>query len=515
MYAMSIWVHHAFQGNWWGPFLPGSKYGIPQTEQTIGMYPTSELGWDGQFYLYQSNNLTAIHDVPKNPGYESFFYKNIGFSILARAASLLVGKTHTIPLIYHILNILCICIGFYALMDWLKKNNKPIWHAYAWPLSIGVLNTLFFGVPTAAAESMLIISLIAISEKNFKKYLAASTIMVLINADLISIAAIIAILSLIKKVDWKNWKQRILTLLPIIISSQVILYYSIIFNHSPYPTGFFTYPLIGIWNGFLNAVQMNEPNNVLMLEASILIILISSYICWKNKKNEPLYLAILAYIFFIISTSLMSWNHYYNYSKLISPLIAIIIFSLPFYYKKWIQILLIFIIIHGTYYTFEEKKSLFYTQWQPIAEAQASEVKNEKPLTEFKAIITAPKIVPEWNIYTEVAPPFKLFHQEQVTVAINITNNSSVPWYRFPEGGMHAIVISYRWYDESGTKLITEGVRTPLTQTILPGETVEIPMRVNVPRIGKYLLRIGIVQEGITWFHENGEGHLDLAITVN
>ncbi len=67
--------------------------------------------------------------------------------------------------------------------------------------------------------------------------------------------------------------------------------------------------------------------------------------------------------------------------------------------------------------------------------------------------------------------------------------------------------ISYRWIDatELSHVVVAEGVRTPITKVLFPGETYETPIAVLAPpEAGQYLLQLDVVREEVTWFSEQG-----------
>ena len=61
--AITVYVFHGFQGNWWGTVFPGRLFGVPAREIAQGLRPVCEVGWDGQFYYYQSNDPWALGDA--------------------------------------------------------------------------------------------------------------------------------------------------------------------------------------------------------------------------------------------------------------------------------------------------------------------------------------------------------------------------------------------------------------------------------------------------------------------
>lgn len=80
------------------------------------------------------------------------------------------------------------------------------------------------------------------------------------------------------------------------------------------------------------------------------------------------------------------------------------------------------------------------------------------------------------------------------------------------------IYLSYKWLDpETGEYLSDKrAYRSPLPRTIFPGETIETTMLVITPdRPGAAILRIALVQEGVSWFDDQApENAIERALTI-
>jgi hypothetical protein len=65
------------------------------------------------------------------------------------------------------------------------------------------------------------------------------------------------------------------------------------------------------------------------------------------------------------------------------------------------------------------------------------------------------------------------------------------------------IQLSYHWFDAAGNIVVFEGLRSPLTPSLDPGDSAIYELKVTAPRDpGEYRLRITLVQEGARWFDE-------------
>ncbi|MDX6485426.1 MAG: hypothetical protein QOF43_579 [Gaiellaceae bacterium] len=98
-------------------------------------------------------------------------------------------------------------------------------------------------------------------------------------------------------------------------------------------------------------------------------------------------------------------------------------------------------------------------------------------------------------------------------VAVEVANAGSAPWRtRGPEEGLF---LSYHWLDERGNAIVWDGYRTPLEQTVAPGETLrqELVLRGPIPP-GPYRLAVDLVEEHRFWLSELGVAPLEVDVDV-
>lgn len=105
----------------------------------------------------------------------------------------------------------------------------------------------------------------------------------------------------------------------------------------------------------------------------------------------------------------------------------------------------------------------------------------------------------------------KLRPLERMRIGVAFRNTGRRPWSSW---GKYPITISYLWL-QGGRLLILESQRTLLPIIVRPGETISLPITVvGPPERGDCILRITLVQEGITWFCSAGAVPLDIPVTV-
>ena len=78
-------------------------------------------------------------------------------------------------------------------------------------------------------------------------------------------------------------------------------------------------------------------------------------------------------------------------------------------------------------------------------------------------------------------------------------------WLDWRSDGSNPVMLGYRWLDAAGSRVAGEGLRTPLSKAVAQGESLAVNARVVAPdAAGTYTLVIDLVEEGRTWFSEQG-----------
>ena len=97
-------------------------------------------------------------------------------------------------------------------------------------------------------------------------------------------------------------------------------------------------------------------------------------------------------------------------------------------------------------------------------------------------------------------------------VRLRLENAGSAAWR---SRGREGVQVAYHWLDPLGNPIVWDGIRTPLSQVVEPGVTVELDVTVAVPRPpGSYRLAFDLVEELRFWFQEVGSASLDLPVEV-
>lgn len=110
--------------------------------------------------------------------------------------------------------------------------------------------------------------------------------------------------------------------------------------------------------------------------------------------------------------------------------------------------------------------------------------------------------------------PPRLNAGQTITVPITVKNVGALSW---TPGGEYPFHIGYRYYRNRRALELGEdkGLRTEVVETVAPGETVTIPVRIALPdQPGNYTLEVDVVHEGVTWLKEQGSPVLTRWLTV-
>lgn len=101
---------------------------------------------------------------------------------------------------------------------------------------------------------------------------------------------------------------------------------------------------------------------------------------------------------------------------------------------------------------------------------------------------------------------------QTVKVPLLLRNTSLYTWLQTKEAPIH---LSYRWLNSDDTLAISEGRRTPIPESVAPGETVALTALVEAPKTpGNYRLSLTLVQENVAWFSDRGAKPFNATVEV-
>ena len=97
---------------------------------------------------------------------------------------------------------------------------------------------------------------------------------------------------------------------------------------------------------------------------------------------------------------------------------------------------------------------------------------------------------------------------------VYIKNNSNQIWSNQGDSsGCKCVVISYQIFKDG--EIVREGDRFKLLSSLEPGETMNREIYIDYPNeAGTYTVKVGLLQEGSSWFYSMGTGYQDVEIEV-
>jgi 2-polyprenyl-3-methyl-5-hydroxy-6-metoxy-1,4-benzoquinol methylase len=100
----------------------------------------------------------------------------------------------------------------------------------------------------------------------------------------------------------------------------------------------------------------------------------------------------------------------------------------------------------------------------------------------------------------------------QLFLDVLVENASTVPWHfndPFP------LTLGNHWLREDDSLVLLDDGRTRLPEGLAPGEVASLKLQITAPdNPGSYKLELDLVQEGVTWFKDNGSPTHRLDVVV-
>ena len=112
--------------------------------------------------------------------------------------------------------------------------------------------------------------------------------------------------------------------------------------------------------------------------------------------------------------------------------------------------------------------------------------------------------------------PTEMMVGQTVSADVTFKNVSSKTWPSKPDpGGRNAVNLSYHWLDRKRQMVVLDGLRTPLSHDLKPGESVTLRASIRAPeKPGEYLLHVTLVQEAVAWFSDRDGDHVLISVSV-
>lgn len=101
---------------------------------------------------------------------------------------------------------------------------------------------------------------------------------------------------------------------------------------------------------------------------------------------------------------------------------------------------------------------------------------------------------------------------EKIKIPVKVENTSNFVW---DTTSANPVNFSYNWFDFKGNKVVFDGERTALPKNLAPHDSIKLNAVIKFPeRPGKYTLILSMVQEGVTWFNDQGAQAPKIPVTI-
>lgn len=523
-------------GNIEWSIMSSTFFGVPEDLQDVTGEPlctNGAVGWDGQFYYYISNDLLGTEGYSQHVDAPSYRWQRVGLPLVVKCVSVLLGQEYTTVGLYLFVNILIITAATYIFARFLQKRGMSVLWVLPWILSVGVQITLRHALPDGAADAFLLMAIICLLEKKYIGYSALISLAALSREAGILIAFlffIMAFLGIIEREKRFNIKFAIPFAIPGIIFVAWYGYVTMHFGVPPFEQahGITQFFLTGFIDYFVIALKGRNLYELLGNLIYAITIIGSLVICVVCGKKEKIHLSFVPYIVLLGCFGPTVMMHYSGYLKGISSLYAIIPIVLADYFckndinpdilknrsisYKMIACFFAAVLFTGVAYTENHGQNLYINHYG----VEGTKDNTTTALTEFSSEITLNENKGE--VWTDI-PYANIFMNgdHYTSLNVNVKNTSSQTWnYLFNEDNIGAVFVSYQWYSlDNPDELYMDGIRTTIGENIAPGESVNVDMLVKIPsEPGEYVLKLSMVQEGVTWFHLVDGGCLELNYVV-
>jgi len=142
----------------------------------------------------------------------------------------------------------------------------------------------------------------------------------------------------------------------------------------------------------------------------------------------------------------------------------------------------------------------FYTLELDMVEGTSTWfAKQGSPTKRVESIQVGPRYRATW---LSVAAPAVGTAGGTITFAVRLRNDGAQTWV---STGSKPFNLSYKWLDTDRKVVENEGLRTPLPQTVAPGQELTFTAKVQFPpQQGRYIMQMDMVHETETWFQQRG-----------
>ena len=548
--SMSIYVYNGLGGEFSYYLLTSKVFGVPQELATRGIEPmyfgNNELGWDGQFYYYISNDLLGTKDTISHIDSPSYRYQRIGSPLFVALFSKLAFQSWVSPTTYYVTYLLLLLTAVWFSIRIFGLLGGIRWTGILWSIAAGAQVTLLNGLPDAAADAFLILSVFSLLLG--RHWIGA---FLLTFASLSREAYVIFPATHIGLLLYKHISSHEGGFLPritqamkapeifsLLIPIIVFLFWQIYVRHhfGASPTsqahGVLGPPFVAWWEAVSSglsgkhilvppgAFSYAEAIQQLIFMTVIMLCLFLSVKAVKKNKDSLIIIRSLALGAIVLGSLYICFGrtvsmHYTGYMKACNLFFFLIPLFIVYIHvsaakSRLIYFFLVIAILFSDGWLWKDR-ILSDTGRELTPYTRMSEVTNyqESPcLDNYDATVKLLGLA-------ESAPKL-IYPKDRASIIfwIELSNTSKSPFVTSRAKG--SVNMSYHWLSEDGSIVIKDGIRSMIPDGIPPGSTVTVPVVVKFPdTTGRYKIRFSPVQEGCAWFYQvNPNSKLDIPFTI-
>ncbi|EWY42829.1 hypothetical protein N825_01175 [Skermanella stibiiresistens SB22] len=524
--------------------MPAQAWGVPAELAARGIVPLyhrdGEVGWDGQFYYYMSNDLLATTDASLHIDTPPYRYQRVGLSLTAYALSILTIQDWVSPFTYYLANLLLVVTATYVLAAFLVGRRLPVWPALLWSLSAGVQVTLLNGLPDAAADAYMIMAIVAFLSGRWLLYGLAISMAALSREIYVSVAFVLFVhfvMSTGTVTGWRvwlkaNWEKFLFLALPGAVFIFWQAYVTNRFGIAPHKAAgtVLAPPLEQAWFMLRTALSGEHPMyGTSYREAAGIVFFLGILFAYAvtairmiarrtGGAASPLFAVVIAFIpatLLYLCFDEVVMKHYSGYMKPASIFLVLIPLLFLLTQNKMPAFMSMFLIasialsmniflrdriLHGPSTLAENS---IYSAAQTVP-AQAACLPSPADYQSSLKLIGIESFHGQ-DIFRRIAG-----NPRVMTLILDVTNRST---HALPVSqGLGSVRLSYHWLSKDGSTVVRDGLRSVLQTALEPGETRTLKINVEFTEGSPdAILRLSLVQEGCAWFYLAGDpGFIDI-----
>lgn len=525
--AFGAWVHYYYAGNYSGPLLISTMFGIPDAARDSGAAPVYEYpvaGWDGQFYYNQSNDPLMLFDYAATSGVHtkhlyfdnlSYRFQRNGLSMFAAAVARCCGFKNTPAFIYFGTQFAIVSFGVGVLFVFHRQLGGNGWLAFAWGFYGGIIRPLVHGLPDPTADTLLLFSIVFVLRKNLILYSLCCSLLCLCRESYAAPAAAVWLASILWTDYW--WKEKTSRILAMLLTAlpgvMVIAWASYVAIRSE--TGFLggsrevpwgalvDWPCKAYFECLAADIRIGKWNDILQSTSCFAVLMSVMYVLFRAVRNSPRMAVLIPHVILMTMTGDIVWEAGVGFFKNAGSvlLLAILLSTLKPY--RWLRNVVIVCAVLSVHYAY--RHDIHHQAFlPPLSEQVVEQSKRPDKISpvepgDYKAEIELVELQVEGaSSYRGI---YGAFHRQPRQVVVSLTNLSEEVWPASLPGPM-ALSLGVRVLRG---KSVLQEMRIPLYKPIEPSEKIDLTF--TVPIGGSWIvaateLECGLVQDSVRWLSD-------------